>query len=118
MNMQITEYVNHGMSGLSDEVEYGGKVKARYKVPIKRLADILDERGIKHVDFVSLDVEGAEIGVLSGIDFSRVDIDCFTIENNKGWQREKRLRRFMINAGYRLKARLWLDEVWIKRNPE
>ena len=116
--VEFCEYVNHGMSGLSDEVEYGGKVKARYKVPIKRLADILDERGIKHVDFVSLDVEGAEIGVLSGIDFSRVDIDCFTIENNKGWQREKRLRRFMINAGYRLKARLWLDEVWIKRNPE
>ena len=115
---EFCEYYDHAMSGFSDEVEYTGKVKVRYKVPVRRLADILDERGIKHIDFVSLDVEGAEIEVLRGIDFSRVEIDCFTIENNKGWRREKRLRRFMTEIGYRLKAKLWFDEVWIRNMPE
>ena len=111
---EFCEYYDHGMSGFSKEVEYSGSVKARYKVPVRRLTDILSERGISHVDFVSLDVEGAEIDVLRGIDFSKVEIDCFTIENNKGLRRERRLRKFLREAGYRLKAKLWLDEVWLK----
>ena len=116
--VEFCEYDAHFMSGFSEEVDYSGKVKSRYKVPVRRLADILDERGIKHVDFVSLDVEGAEIDVLQGIDFSHVEIDCFTIENNKGWQKEKRLRKFMIDAGYSIKARLWIDEVWVRKGFE
>ena len=111
---EFCEYEDHYMSGFSDEVNYGGKVKARWKVPVRRLAGILEERGIKHIDFVSLDVEGAEVEVLKGIDFSRVGIDCFTIENDKGASRERGIRDFMIEAGYRIKAKLWLDEIWIK----
>lgn len=115
---EFCEYDDHYMSGFSDEVEYRGHVKTRYKVPVRRLADILSERGITHVDFISLDVEGAEIEVLRGIDFSRVDIECFTIENDKGSVRQKRIRDFMKASGYKLKARLWLDEVYIKDRPE
>ena len=111
---EFCEYEDDVMSGFSDEVRYSGKVKARYKVPVRRLTGILEERGIKHVDFVSLDVEGAEIEVLKGIDFSRVDIECFTIENDKGLKKGQRIRKFMTEAGYKIKARLWLDEVWIK----
>ena len=112
---EFCEYDADYMSGFSDEVDFSGSVKARYKVPVRRLSDILNERGIKHVDLVSLDVEGAEIDVLSGIDFARIDIHCFTIENNKGYEREQLIRRFMTEAGYRIKARLWLDEVWVKK---
>ena len=112
---EFCEYEDHYMSGFSDEVDYDGKVKSRWKVPVRRLAGILEERGIKHVDFVSLDVEGAEIEVLKGIDFSCVEIDCFIIENNKGFMREHGIRKFMTKAGYRIKAKLWLDELWIKK---
>ena len=112
------EYEDHTMSGFSDEVKFGGKVKSRYKVPVRRLADILDERGIRHIDFVSLDVEGAEMDVLQGIDFSRVEIDCFTIEKPRNAHKEERLRKFMVDAGYRIKARLWIDEVWIRKGFE
>lgn len=101
-------------SGFAGTVNYEGGVKSHYKVSVRRLADILDERGIKHVDFVSLDVEGAELEVLKGIDFSRVNIYCFTIENFRGHAQEKRIRKFMIEAGYKIKARLWIDEVWVK----
>ena len=111
---EFCEYDAHYMSGFSDDVEFSGTVKARYKVPVRRLADVLEEHGVAHVDFVSLDVEGAEIEVLSGIDFSRVDIECFTIENNKGHEREIRIRKFMKDAGYKLIARLWLDDVYVK----
>ncbi len=35
-------------------------------VPVKRLDDVLKARGITRVDFVKLDVEGAELSVLQG----------------------------------------------------
>ncbi|MBQ6773244.1 MAG: FkbM family methyltransferase [Synergistaceae bacterium] len=112
--IEFCEYEDHYMSGFSTEVDYKGKVKTRYTVQVRRLADILEERGITHVDFVSLDVEGAELGVLNGIDFNKVDITCFTIENNKGPERERRIIRFMLDHGYKIKARLWLDDLWVK----
>ena len=115
--MEFCEYDSSDRSGFSETVKYEGSVKASYKVPVRRLADILDERGIRHVDFVSLDVEGAELDVLKGIDFSRVDIDCFVIENFRGLSQERRIRKFMMEAGYKIKARLWLDEIWIKNEP-
>ncbi|MBQ7221015.1 MAG: FkbM family methyltransferase [Synergistaceae bacterium] len=111
---EFCEYDAHYMSGFTNDVDCSGKVKTRYKVPVMRLADVLSERGIKHVDFVSLDVEGAELEVLQGIDFSSVEIDCFCIENNKGKRKEKPVRQFMTEHGYKMKAWLWIDEVWVK----
>ena len=35
---EFCEYDDHYMSGFSDEVDYEGKVKSRYKVPVRRLA--------------------------------------------------------------------------------
>ena len=113
---EFCEYEAHVMSGLSSAVDFDGKIVRRYKIPVRKLSDILEERGIKHVDFVSLDVEGAEIDVLSGIDFDKVNISCFTIETNKGYIKDKRIRDFMFSHGYKIRARLWLDDVYIKKN--
>ena len=40
-------------------------------VPARRLSDVLDDAGIRHVDLLSLDVEGFEPQVLDGLDFAR-----------------------------------------------
>jgi FkbM family methyltransferase len=39
--------------------------------PAKTLTSILDEQGRHHIDLLSLDVEGYELHVLKGLDFSR-----------------------------------------------
>ncbi|MBE5876025.1 MAG: FkbM family methyltransferase [Lachnospiraceae bacterium] len=49
------------------------------KVPVRRLGDILKENDIKEVDFLDIDVEGHEINVLRGIDFS-VNIKVILLE--------------------------------------
>ena len=40
-------------------------------VPARTLTSILDEAGVTHIDFFSLDVEGYEHNVLRGLDFDR-----------------------------------------------
>lgn len=38
----------------------------KVRVPVKRLDDLLAARGIEYVDFIKLDAEGGELGVLQG----------------------------------------------------
>jgi FkbM family methyltransferase len=38
----------------------------RVRVRVRRLDDLLEERGIEHVDFIKLDAEGGELAVLEG----------------------------------------------------
>lgn len=41
------------------------------KVPARTLSSVLDQHAVSRIDFLSLDVEGFELGVLKGIDFNR-----------------------------------------------
>ena len=51
--------------------------------------------GIRHVDYFSLDVEGAEMDILSRIDWTQFSVDVMTVEY--GWQTDilSRLRSLM-----------------------
>lgn len=48
--------------------------------PAVLLNEILTEADVDVVDFLSIDVEGAEISVLKGIDFNKIQIDLILIE--------------------------------------
>lgn len=113
--MQFVEYEDHYMSGFQNKVDYTGKVEERYRVPVVPLGDILRERNLRYIDFMSLDVEGAELEVLRGIDWNRVHIYCIIVENNRGKKKEREIREYLRDKGYELRARLWIDDVWIKK---
>lgn len=51
--------------------EYGSGAPRLVRTRVRALSNLLDEHGIKHVDFFSLDVEGFELEVLRGLDFKR-----------------------------------------------
>ena len=51
-------------------------------VPTKRLETILDEYKITHINYLSIDVEGAEFEVIKSINFDKVFIDVIGFENN------------------------------------
>ncbi len=44
-------------------------------VPCHRIDTVLNESGVKIMDYLSIDVEGAELEVLRGIDFERVQVN-------------------------------------------
>ena len=52
------------------------------KVPTKKLETIFDENKITHVNYLSIDVEGAEFEVIKSINFDKVFIDIIEFENN------------------------------------
>lgn len=115
-----------GFSG----VEGFNKVSKDYKkitCEQKKLADVLGGR--KDVDYLSIDVEGYEMNVLKGIDFTGINIKVIELENDLGlkWlpfigkQLAKELgdnaiRIFLKKKGYKHVARIYCDDFFVKQN--
>lgn len=100
---------------LSSVVEQNGDLEEQISVEQYRLDDFLQERGISHVDFLSIDVEGYEQHVLQGIDFEKISIRCIVIENNRIRRGDDALRSMIIQNGYDYVARLGCDDVFVRR---
>lgn len=60
------------------------------------LQELLDEHGIRDIDFLSVDVEGGEEAVLRSIDLKRTAIKLIVIETAH-W----RTRSYLKSYGYR-----------------
>lgn len=118
--VEFTEMDAHVMSGVTDALKNKkGNYSKKYIVQQKRLSNVLEERNIKEIDFMSIDVEGYEMQVLSGIDFDKTNIQCIVIENDKHKRGlgSNRLRQWICKHGdYVLVARLTSDDVYVKKD--
>ncbi|MBM1220534.1 FkbM family methyltransferase [Ponticoccus sp. SC2-23] len=100
--------------GLLDTVRADPRHKETVvKVPTRTLSAVLGEAGVPDPDFVSLDVEGAEIAILSEFPFDRHRVGLWSIENNTG---SPRLGQIMRPAGYELIEFCGPDELWRRRD--
>ncbi len=77
----------------------------------KTLQSILNSRKLKQVDFLSLDVEGGEMDILTNFPFDKFDIDVFSIENNT---QSSDLPQLMKSKGYDLVEFVGVDDVYRK----
>lgn len=73
-----------------------------YTLPARTLQSILDEQGVSHVDFLSLDAEGYELKILRGCDFARVSFSYMLIELYPG--NHDATAAHLADAGYELLA--------------
>jgi hypothetical protein len=64
------------------ENKHYGSTTEVIKVNTKKLETILDENNISHINYLSIDVEGAEFEVIKSINFDKVFIDVIGFENN------------------------------------
>lgn len=71
------------------------------KVKARTLDSIFKERGISKVDFLSLDVEGYELEVLKGIDFTTTDITYMLIEINLRDYKLEDMDNYLAQFGYK-----------------
>ena len=66
-----------------------------YCVPLN---DLLYSLGVNHVDFLSLDVQGVELSILSTVDFNAVRIDLIILEAATA-KHKSDLRAFFASTG-------------------
>lgn len=115
----LNEY-GKGLSGLVDK--YPDQHKARIKrdatftrddvIKVKcfTLDNILQKHNIGDIDYLSIDVEGAELNVLKSINWDRQKIKIITAENNYG---ETDVRDFLAEKGYSYGGKAGIDDVFI-----
>lgn len=90
----------------------------KIEVPVFTAQEIFDIDCVSEIGIISIDVEGFEMEVLRGIDFSKTNIYIAVIENNT---RDKygsdEIREFMRKRDFSFYARLWgMDDVYINNN--
>lgn len=79
-------------------------------VKTKTLTQILEQNFLTEVDYISLDVEGGEMAVLSEFPFERFKVTAWTIENNTGGTEIPGLMR---EKGYKRVEALGVDDIYL-----
>jgi FkbM family methyltransferase len=78
-----------------------------------KLNDLLEQNGITHVNYLSIDTEGGEFDILSSIDFSKFKIDAITVEDNYG---DPRLTSFLEEKGFKFVTHIEWDLLFVHKD--
>jgi FkbM family methyltransferase len=79
-----------------------------------RIDTVLGEMGVSIVDYLSIDVEGAEVEVLRGIDFTRVQVNVIGVEHS---ERFPEVYELLTTSGFEYRGLLFFDEVFVHAHP-
>lgn len=63
------------------------------------LGELLTKFGAQHVDFLSLDVEGAEVSVLRTLNFTQTRIDVIALEEQLSEENRVEIHRRLVDEG-------------------
>jgi len=96
---------------LKDHEGYSPKIEI-VKVPVRTLNTIVEELGIKNIDFISIDTEGTELDVLKGFDIEKHQPKLFVIENNYN---TSEVEDYLKEFGYIKDQRLAVNDFFIKK---
>jgi FkbM family methyltransferase len=97
-----------------DRMAPGAQLQRVIEVPVQALDDILDEaKAPRGFEFLSIDVEGHELEVLSGFDFARWRPRLILLEDHVA---NLHKHRFLTNAGYRLIRRFEYNGWYVPRD--
>jgi FkbM family methyltransferase len=124
---EVEFYVAAGVETLST-IEKDDKHFARIKslsdkeikkitVKTARLDDILFERGITDIDFITIDVEGHEMSVLSGMSFGAISPRIVIIEDNSNGE-DNQVKNFMESVAYTRFKRTGCNDWYAKKDDE
>jgi FkbM family methyltransferase len=103
------------LSTLQPNIKAGFNPQERRLVPVKTLDSMLIDAGFKHIDFLSIDVEGAELEVLKGLSLAKYRPRLILIEDD-AHSRDKHL--YMTAHGYKLIRRTNLNNWYVPADME
>ncbi len=102
LESDVDDPLAHAESGLAYSRHLDGSLQTEF-VPATTLTEVLLSGGAPNqISLLSLDVEGAELEVLKGLDFELFRIDWILVE----CRNFPRMSRFLRSEGYELEAQL------------
>jgi hypothetical protein len=81
-------------------------------IEVKTLDSVLSSAGLSKIDYLCLDIEGAELEVLSVFPFHKYDIDVLSVEDNTECNHV--LAELIAQNGFEHLTRIGPDEIWRK----
>lgn len=96
--------VENEVSNFNDKI-------VKKQVEVKTLDSIISENNIDTIDYLSIDVEGAELQVLEGINFNKCNIKVISVEDN-GYTDEP--KNYLLNKNYRYITKICSDMIFVK----
>ena len=110
LNPDLSDGKSHAASG--EKWIRAGKRAHNFKAPARTVTSILDDLDAPHnIDFFSLDVEGAELSVLDGIDFEKYSFGFILIETRS----PASLTSFLEPKGYKFVKPLTAHDYFYRR---
>jgi FkbM family methyltransferase len=94
-----------------DRCRRDGGVISTMQVPCRTIDDILTETCVTCIDFVSIDVEGAELDVLRGFDVNRHKPRMIVVESAYDKQQ---IRDYLETCGYRIALEIEFNDFFVR----
>jgi FkbM family methyltransferase len=82
-------------------------------VQCHRIDTVLNAAGVRIVDYLSIDVEGAELEVLRGIDFEKVHVNVIGVEHTHTFSQVYDL---LTTSGFEYHGMLFFDEIFVNQH--
>jgi FkbM family methyltransferase len=98
-NMMTTSDLGNSQSWAEDGSKFlnNGESVLPFWSPAVVLNKVFKDAGITKIDFLSIDVEGAELSVLKGIDFDETNIELILVESEEDSQTISYLKEMNYN---------------------
>ena len=97
-------------------IDHMGLASKPISVPARTLDTVLEEAGAPAIDFVSIDVEGAETEVLRGFDIRRWKPAIVVIESNSKL-RLPEVRDYFTSNGYAFRCSIDVNDFYLRVGP-
>ena len=104
-------YDKKHLERIDNELKRFGGDKEIIKIKTKNLNNLINENGIKTIDYLSIDVEGLEKEIIENINFDNVFIDFISVENNYN---DNEIRIFLSEKGYYFLENVCGDDIFRK----
>ena len=108
----LDKYDKRHLERIEKATEHHTSKKKIIKVQCMTLNKLFETHLNSKIDFLSIDTEGGELGILKSIDFNKWEIEVICVENNFG---SNGIRDLLQGKGYKLMAIGGADEIYKKR---
>lgn len=108
----VSKYNPKHLERITSEVAENGANTEVIEVDCYRLNDLLEQYGLYHIDYLSLDIEGGELDVLKSIDYDRFKIYIIDVENNYN---NPEFKKFLATKGFTFIKEIAGDEFYVNR---